>query len=260
MPRYFLELAYKGTPFNGFQVQQNANTVQAEVERAANILLGEAVTMTGSSRTDAGVHAKQNYFHFDLSKPVEQYRGISHAGQLVYKLNAILPAAIAVRGLQLVRDTAHCRFDAVRRSYRYSVYAQKDPFLDDRAYYYPYKLQMELMAEAAALVMQYRDFTSFSKRNTQVKSFICVLEQSEWVREERILYYKVAGNRFLRGMVRALTATMLKLGRGHLSLEEFREIIESRDCTKASFAVPARGLCLEAVDFPEFYFESMLEH
>jgi tRNA pseudouridine38-40 synthase len=255
MPRYFLALSYKGTAYRGFQLQQNAHTVQAEVEKALAILVPGVMELTGSSRTDAGVHARKNYFHFDIPEKVETYRGINSNEQLLYKLNAVLPADIAVLSLHSVPDTAHCRFDAVQRDYRYYIYRKKDPFLRDRAYYFPYRLQEDLLQEAAGMLREYNDFTSFSKRNTQVKTFICSIVQSKWTREGDLLIYEVAGNRFLRGMVRALTATMLRVGRGVISLDQFREIIESRDCTRASFAVPPNGLFLEAVRYPQGYFD-----
>ncbi len=243
MPRYFLEVSYKGTAYSGFQSQENANTVQAEIEKGFAILQRHLVVMTGSSRTDAGVHALQNFFHFD-------YDGTIHP-QFVYKLNAILPADIVVRAIRQVTDDAHCRFDAISRSYRYYIYRHKDPFLQDRAFYFPYKLDLVKMQEAAEMIRRYNDFTSFSKRNTQVKTFECNILDSFWEQEDGCIIYNVKANRFLRGMVRALTATMLKIGRGKMSLEDFRCIIEAKDCTKASFAVPAHGLFLQAVEFPE---------
>lgn len=248
MARYFLEVAYKGTLYSGFQTQQNAVTIQSEVEKAIGILQRQPVTLTGSSRTDAGVHASQNYFHFD-------FEGLLNP-QFVYKINAILPEDIVLKKLIPVSATAHCRFDAISREYRYSIYRSKNPFLRDRAFYFPYSLNIEMMQEAATVICEYQDFTSFSKRNTQVKSFLCHIETSEWLTEDDCLVYHVKGNRFLRGMVRALTATMLKVARNKLNIREFRSIIESKDCTKASFAVPAQGLTLESVLYPEGYFDS----
>lgn len=241
MARYFLEVAYKGTAYSGFQSQQNANTIQAEVEKAFAILQKQEIEMTGSSRTDAGVHALQNFFHFD-------YEG-SMSPQFVYKINAILPPDIVVKSVTPVSEGAHCRFDAVSREYRYYIYQHKNPFLDDRAYYFPYKLDIGRMQDAAEIVKKYSDFTSFSKRNTQVKTFQCYLLESKWFYVDNYLVYNVKANRFLRGMVRALTATMLRLGRGKIDIEEFQQIIEAKDCTKASFAVPAHGLFLEKVEF-----------
>jgi len=245
MSRYFLEVSYRGTAYSGFQSQQNTGkTIQAEVEKAFGVLQRQEVTMTGSSRTDAGVHALQNYFHFD-------YEGEIHP-QFLYKVNAILPEDIVIRKLVPVNADAHCRFDAVSREYRYYIYRRKDPFLQDRAFYFPYRLSVEKMREAAEVVKGYTDFTTFSKRNTQVKTFECRILESEWEMEGEKLVYHVRANRFLRGMVRALTATMLQVGRGRMDMEGFRGVIESRDCTKASFAVPARGLFLERVEFEGF--------
>ena len=242
MSRYFIEVSYKGTAYSGFQRQENAHTVQAELEQAIRVLQREELVLTGSSRTDAGVHALQNFFHVD-------YEGEWHP-QAVYKLNAILPADVVVRGIYPVDPEAHCRFDALSRRYRYFLYAEKNPFYRDRAYYFPYTMQRDLLDAAAALLPRYSDFTSFSKRNTQVKSFECQLLESEWKEWEGGICYEVKANRFLRGMVRALTATMLQVGRGKLSLEEFEAVIRAKDCTVASFAVPAHGLFLQEVEFP----------
>lgn len=243
MLRYFLEVSYKGTNYSGFQSQKNANSIQEEVEKAFQILHKDKAVLTGSSRTDAGVHALQNFFHFDFEKSLHP--------QLVYKINAILPEDIVVKSVRQVQPDAHCRFDAVSREYKYFVYRQKDPFLRDRAYYYPYKINIEKLQQAAAILTEYQDFTSFSKRNTQVKTFVCQIQRSEWIQENQCLVYKVKANRFLRGMVRALVATMLKVGRGTIDLEEFRSIVEAKDCTQASFAVPATGLFLVAVNYPQ---------
>lgn len=245
MPRYFLEVSYKGTAYSGFQLQENANTVQAEVEKAFEILQKDIVSVTGSSRTDAGVHALQNYFHFDYAGNVNPH--------FIYKMNAILPRDIVLKRLIPVNDDAHCRFDAVSREYNYYIYRQKDPFLPDRAFFFPYNLDIDKLQMAAAVLKDYQNFTSFSKRNTQAKTFICNIIESKWVIDHNCLIYNVKADRFLRGMVRALVATMLKAGRGKLSIEELREIIEAKDCTKASFAVPGHGLFLAAVNYPSGY-------
>jgi tRNA pseudouridine38-40 synthase len=264
MSRYFLEVAYIGTNYSGFQTQHNANTIQAEIEKALNILFrlpsplsgeGQGVRLTGSSRTDAGVHALQNFFHFDTNSPLSRqlagWRGVRGEADFTYKINAILPEDIVVKQLIPVAKDAHCRFDALSRIYKYFIYRNKSPFLKGRAFYFPYKLDIELLHQAALILKEYQDFTSFSKRNTQVKSFKCEIQESEWFWEKDCLVYHVKANRFLRGMVRALTATMLKIGRGKMSLNQFREIIEAKDCTKASFAVPANGLFLISVAYPQ---------
>ncbi len=246
MARYFLEVCYKGTNYSGFQKQENSNTIQAEIEKALTVLQRDNIEITGSSRTDAGVHALQNFFHFDYDKPFHP--------QFLYKINAILPGDIVTAGLYEVSDAAHCRFDATARTYKYFLYQSKDPFLNDRAYYYPFRIDFEKLNEAASLLREYQDFTSFSKRNTQVKSFICRIEESEWKKETKGLVYKVSANRFLRGMVRGLTGTMLQVGRGKLSINDLKQIIEAKDCSKADFAVPAKGLFLETVRFPTTFF------
>ncbi len=242
MSRYFLEVSYNGYNYSGFQKQENANTVQAEIEKAFLLLQRNEISLTGSSRTDAGVHALQNFFHFDYEEPIHS--------QFLYKINAILPSDIVVLNIQKVEDDAHCRFDATGRIYRYCIYQTKNPFLRDCAYYFPYKLDLEKLNEAAQLIMQYKNFTSFSKRNTQVKSFLCDIQQSEWRQEEHLLVYQVKANRFLRGMVRGLTGTMLKVGRKKISIEDFKQIIEEMNASKADFAVPAKGLFLTKVEFP----------
>jgi tRNA pseudouridine38-40 synthase len=246
MPRYFLEVSYKGTAYSGFQAQKNANTIQAEIEKAFKILQKQTILLTGSSRTDAGVHALQNFFHFDYDDKINPH--------FIYKINAILPGDIVIKKLLEMNPGAHCRFDAIARGYKYFIYRQKQPFLNDRAFFFPYKLDIEVMREAAELIKDYSDFTSFSKRNTQVKTFNCQVAKSEWGWEEDCLVYNTSANRFLRGMVRALVATMLKIGRGKTTIEEFRNMIEQKDCTKVSFAVPAHGLFLVAVNYPDNYF------
>ncbi|MDR3715973.1 MAG: tRNA pseudouridine(38-40) synthase TruA [Puia sp.] len=243
MPRYFLEVSYNGLNYSGFQIQKNAPSVQAEVERAFGVFFRRAISMTGSSRTDRGVHALQNFFHFDLEEPAPP--------GCLYHINAILPGDIVARGLFRVADNAHCRFDATAREYKYFIYREKDPFVADRAYFFPYKLELGLLKEAAAIIPRHHDFTSFSKRNTQVKTFLCSVEQSEWQETVNGLVYRVRANRFLRGMVRGLVGTMLRVGRGKLSLSEFDDIIGSRDGNRADFSVPGHGLFLFRVSFPD---------
>lgn len=248
MPRYFLELSYKGTKYSGFQVQRHTVTIQSEVERALNILFSSAIgnkpgfELTGSSRTDAGVHALQNYFHFDADMEISSQR--------LYNLNAILPKDIVAKRIIPVKADAHCRFDAISRVYKYYVYQEKSPFLDDRAFYYPFKLDQDVLQKAADLLKGYTNFASFSKRNTQVKTFECKIIRSEWNYENGCFVYNVEANRFLRGMVRGLVGTMLKVARSSWSLTDFTSIIEAKDCTKADFSTPPHGLFLAAVKYP----------
>ena len=240
MPRYFIEVAYNGSRYAGLQIQQNAHSIQAEIEKTLKIFFKQDFKLTCSSRTDAGVHALSNYFHFDVVSFPEQEK----LNDTVYNLNAILPDDIVVKRIYEVDSKAHCRFDALSRSYQYVVYQHKDPFVNDRAYYYPYNLDIQKLQSAAEVLKNYNDFTSFSKKNTQVKTFICTIIKSEWVLQNNLIIYNVEANRFLRGMVRGLVGTMLKVGTGKISLSDFCNIIESRDCTKADFSVPPQGLFL----------------
>lgn len=250
MPRYFIEVAYKGTNYAGFQVQLNANSIQAEVEKALRIFFKFPFELTGSSRTDAGVHALSNYFHFDLADgiPSQQLQ------KSVYNLNAILPPDIVIKSIQPVSVTAHCRFDALYREYEYYIYKSKNPFLSERAFYYPYLLDMYTLNKAAGLVKQHRDFTAFSKRNTQVKTFNCSIHKSEWIIRNDCIVYNVQANRFLRGMVRGLVGTMLRAGTNRITLNEFENIIASKDSSRVDFSVPPQGLFLVKVDYPQAIF------
>lgn len=247
MPRYFIEIFYKGTNYSGFQIQRNANSIQAEIEKSLNIFFKEQFSLTGSSRTDAGVHALSNYFHLD-SMSFALYSP-ERLKKIIYNLNAILPGDIVIKSIYQVADDAHCRFDAVSREYKYYIYQHKDPFQSDRAYYFPYKLDINKLNEAATAILSYHDFTSFSKRNTQVNSFNCNILKSEWAMEQSLLVYKVISNRFLRGMVKGLVGTMLKVGTGKTSIDQFRTIIESRDCTNVIFSVPPQGLFLVNIQY-----------
>jgi len=249
MGRYFLEVCYKGTAYAGFQVQENAETVQGKVEEALGIYLRGPVKLTGSSRTDAGVHAFQNFFHFDLEVSLDQGS--------VYSLNALLPHDIGINRLTRVKEGAHCRFDALSRQYLYRVYGRKDPFMYESGYYYPYSLDLRAMQEAAEAVKGRQDFSAFAKRNAQVKTFICSVFESRWKEWERGLEYEVKANRFLRGMVRGLVGTMLQVGRGKLSVGEFVKIIDGKDSSKADFSAPGKGLYLAKIEFGADYFDEL---
>jgi tRNA pseudouridine38-40 synthase len=243
MPRYFLELAYKGTHYSGFQIQENANSIQQEVEKALGIFFRFRFELTGSSRTDGGVHALQNFFHFD-------YEGLIDS-RVLYNINAILPPDIVLNNIYPVAPDAHCRFDATSREYRYYIYRVKNPFLADRAWFYPYTLDPNKLRAAADLIPAYQDFTSFAKRNSQVKTSLCTILDSAWEEDGTGLVYRVRANRFLRGMVRGLVGTMVLVGRGKLSIEEFGGVLEKRDNQLADFSAPGHGLFLHRVYFPD---------
>jgi tRNA pseudouridine38-40 synthase len=244
MSRYFLELAYRGTAYSGFQTQENANSVQAEVEKALSILHRRAFRLTGSSRTDAGVHAFQNFFHFD-----DEY-GLHP--QAVYKLNAILPKDIVIRNIWQMPEHAHARFDALSREYSYYVHRFKNPFLENQSLYYPYRLNLSAMQEASSVIRNQTNFFPFAKTNTQVKNFNCTILKATWAEEGERLVFTIEANRFLRGMVRLVTASLLKVGREKMSMVEFESLFT--DNRKSGGSAPAHALFLKRVGYPENYF------
>jgi len=242
MLRYFIEVAYKGTHYSGFQSQHNAVSIQSTIESALQTVFKKDFTLTCSSRTDTGVHAIQNFFHFDSEAELNLKQ--------VYNINAVLPRDIVVKDIVLKAAETHARFSATHREYKYYITRNRNPFLTETAWYYPYNLDIGLLQQAAGILMEYEDYTSFSKRNTQVKTFICNLIISKWYYENDCLVYNVKANRFLRGMVRGLVGTMLQVGRGLIGLDDFREIIEAKNCTKANFSTPPNGLFLVEVTYP----------
>lgn len=241
MPRYFIEVTYAGTRYSGFQVQKNSNTIQAEINRALQIYFNKNFELTGSSRTDSGVHAFQNFFHFDTVDKVRE--------RVIYNLNALLPYDIVVKNIFEVKQDAHCRFDAVSRTYHYKITRVKNPFYFERAFYYPYATETALLEEMAGIIQQYGNFESFSKKKTQVKTFNCNIELSRWVFEGTNWRYEIKANRFLRGMVKGLTGTMLRLAKNKKGSSELIKIIEQKDQSATDFSVPSHGLYLMAVEF-----------
>jgi tRNA pseudouridine38-40 synthase len=241
MHRYFIEVAYVGSRYSGFQIQLNANTIQAEVSRAFKIFFNETYELTGSSRTDAGVHALQNFFHFDANKEIDN--------AIIYNLNALLPYDIVIKNIFETQLNAHCRFDAIARTYSYYITRSKDPFSFQRAYYYPYQFNTDLLHEMAAILPTFHDFTSFSKKNTQVKNFHCDIKSCGWTINEEFWRFEIKADRFLRGMVKGLVGTMLRFARNNNGCPELKRLIESKSSAAAYFSVPSEGLFLTAVDF-----------
>jgi tRNA pseudouridine38-40 synthase len=248
MPRYFIEVAYKGTHYSGFQVQQNAITIQSVVEEALQVFYRQQLQLTCSSRTDAGVHALQNFYHVDTDLPLDKK---------VYNLNALLPNDVVIKNIAQVKDDVHARFSGEAREYKYFITQDKNPFLEETAWRYAFPLNAAILNECAAVLFEYKDFTSFSKKHTQVNNFNCEIMLSQWIYENGCLVYNVKANRFLRGMVRGLVGTMLLAGRGNISVAEFRKIIEAKDCTKANFSTPAHGLFLVKVTYPSDIFATV---
>lgn len=242
--RCFLEIAYNGSHYHGWQRQANAHTVQEEIEQALSRMMGQPVDITGSGRTDTGVHAKHQVAHFDTDSSLA-------LEQIQYKLNAMLPPDIAISACREVKSEAHARFDAQERGYHYYIHQKKDPFLDGQSYYFSQSLNVELMNMAAEKLWGRQDFESFSRVKTEVNNFICEIFTAKWFWENDQLVFNVRANRFLRGMVRALVGTLLEVGREKLTVEDFVSIIAAKDRTKAGRAVPPHGLYLSEVQYLE---------
>jgi len=245
MYRYFLEFSYNGTRYHGWQLQPNAHTVQAEINRALGLLLGHDVDALGCGRTDTGVHARCYVAHFD------SHKAISNIAAAVAKFNKILPHDIAVYHLRKVSPEAHARFDAVSRTYKYFITTAKNPFLQEFAVFVHFSLNLEAMNAAAALLLQQTDFTSFAKLHSDVTNNSCTVTETHWsVNEENnTIVFTISANRFLRNMVRAIVGTLLDVGRGKISLSDFRSIIEQRNRCSAGTSAPAHGLFLWDVKY-----------
>ncbi|RAU84185.1 tRNA pseudouridine(38-40) synthase TruA [Pontibacter arcticus] len=245
--RYFLEIAYDGTRFHGWQVQPNALSVQEVLEDCLSKVLRQPIATTGSGRTDTGVHASQQFVHFDVAQQLD-------TAQAVYKFNRLLPADIAANNLYLVSEEAHARFDAFARTYHYHISLRKNPFNRHYAAYISKPLDVELMNEAAAILLKYEDFTTFSKVKGDTKHYRCTIHEASWQQNGQELIFTIRANRFLRGMVRLIVGTLLDVGRGKLSIIQFESIIASQDRSKASGAAPSEGLYLAKVEYPEHLF------
>lgn len=245
--RYFAEIAYNGTDFSGWQIQPNALTVQEVVEKCLTQLVGYEVSVMGCGRTDAGVHASQFFFHFELN---ETHSDLS---KLTYQANAILPDSISVFRIFEVADDAHTRFDAIQRSYVYKIHFGKNPFEKNSSFcvYRSELFNFKLMNEAAKLVMAYEDFFPFCKTKTEVFTFKCTMTRSEWIQtSDKNLEYHVSANRFLRGMVRLLVGMCLNVGSGKVSLQELKNCMDEQKRLPHAWSVPAHGLYLCKVKYP----------
>jgi tRNA pseudouridine38-40 synthase len=240
--RYFLEIAYKGTAYHGWQVQENALTVQAVLNQALETILRHQVETVGCGRTDTGVHASQHFVHVDTD--LELYERHLHS------LNAILPDDIALMRFLPVAPEAHARFDATLRAYEYHIHTQKNPFRADFSWLVKESLDIALMNEAATFLLDYTDFSCFSKSNTQTFTNNCKIESAYWQKTQFGLVFCISADRFLRNMVRAIVGTLVDIGQGKIPPSAIRDIIESKNRSNAGVSVPACGLVLTEVHYP----------
>lgn len=241
--RYFIKLAYKGTNYFGWQYQPDAISVQETLNKALSTLLRINIDILGAGRTDSGVHAKEMFAHFDYETDIDTEK-------LVYKLNSFLPKDIAVFEIIKVQDEAHARFDATKRTYEYHIHTKKNAFECNDSWYYSLPLDVEKMNEACKILFEYIDFECFSKTHTDVNTFNCKIFEANWKQNEDKLVFTISADRFLRNMVRAIVGTMINIGSGKVSLNDFRKIIESKNRGKAGFSVPAHGLYLTKIEYP----------
>ena len=244
-----MRLSYKGTQYHGWQVQPNAVSVQETLNEAFSKILREKIELTGAGRTDTGVHAINYIAHFDSEKDK-----LNCDKNFIFKLNSYLPNDIAIHKILNVIPDAHARFDAISRTYHYQIHQHKDPFLKETSWYYPYKLDIELMNKAAELLLTFADFTSFSKLHTDVKTNDCRITQAFWMAENHNLTFVITADRFLRNMVRAIVGTLLDVGKNKISLNDFIQIIENKNRSDAGLSVPAHGLFLMQVTYPDKLF------
>ena len=251
--RYFIELAYNGTRFHGWQVQPNASSVQETLENALSTICREKISITGAGRTDTGVHASYFVAHFDSDKT-----DLDHP-DFAYKLNSFLGSDIVIYHLSKVGAEAHARFDAISRTYHYFISQQKDPFAQETAWYFSRDLDVYQMNVACAVLFDYTDFTSFSRLHTDVKTNICKIYYARWSPKGHQLVFTIKADRFLRNMVRAIVGTMVEVGQGKLSIVDFRKIIEAKDRGAAGASAPPEGLFLANIIYPEELFQRRID-
>ena len=241
--KYFVQFSYNGKAYHGWQNQPNAITVQQVLEKAFSTLLRTDISLIGAGRTDAGVHAKQMFAHFEVDE-------IDKVEDLIYRLNSFLPEDIAVQEIFEVSLDAHARFDAIERKYEYWVMQGKNPFYTEAAYHVKHPLDIEKMNEAASLLIKFEDFECFSKSNTDVHTYLCDVKQAYWYQKDDLFVFTITADRFLRNMVRAIVGTLLDVGTGKTTLDDVKAIINSKDRSEAGYSVPAKGLYLTHIVYP----------
>ncbi len=238
-----MDISYKGTNFNGWQIQPNGVTVQEEIEKALSTILKSKTPLAGSGRTDTGVHASQQIAHFDSDKLADE--------KLVFKLNSFLNEDISINGIRPVKEEVSARFEATSRTYHYCINQMKDPFKKDLSYYFRPELNIDEINKACEIIKNWQNFECFSKVHTEVNNFNCEIFEARWENSGGNHLFVIAANRFLRGMVRAIVGTLIDIGLGKTSLMDLKQILESNDRSKAGRAVPAEGLYLQQVIYPE---------
>ena len=246
--RYFIELSYKGTNYHGWQEQPNSVSVQELINKAFSTIFGTSINVVGAGRTDTGVHAEQLYAHIDFSAEI-------NTRDVTYKINSLLPHDIVVENIVKTIDNVHARFDAISRSYEYRIFLGRNPFLIDTTWQLNNtKLNIVKMNEAAEILLTYTNFKCFSRTNSNVKTYNCDVRKAQWVLTKKTLIFHITADRFLRNMVRAIVGTLIEVGTGKITLEDFKQIIESKDRRNAGTSVPAQGLFLTQVDYPKSIF------
>lgn len=246
--RYFINLAYKGTDFHGWQWQPNDLSVQQVLQNALQILLKQTVILFGAGRTDAGVHASQFFAHFDIEMTL-------NTDELTHKMNSFLPDSIVIYKIFPVKDTTHARFDAISRTYQYHIFLGRDPFLSETTWQiHQNLLNIGKMNEATKYLLEYTDFKCFSKSRTDVKTYDCNITEAHWQQNGQELIFTISANRFLRNMVRAIVGTLVNIGTGKSEVSYMKTLIESRDRRKAGFSAYAKGLFLTKIEYPDHLF------
>ncbi|MBT0609064.1 tRNA pseudouridine(38-40) synthase TruA [Aequorivita echinoideorum] len=245
--RYFIEIAYNGKNYCGWQRQPNEKSVQQTLEETLSTFLRTEIKITGAGRTDTGVHAKQLFAHFD-------YNLIENKDDFTFRINSFLPKDIAVRNIFEMKPDAHARFDAIQREYKYIISLRKDPFSEDFSFQINNAPDVQLMNKASETLLGHKDFQCFSRSKTDVKTYYCTIEKAYWEARDNKLIFTIAADRFLRNMVRAIVGTLLDIGNGKKTVEDFQRILESKNRAKAGASAPANGLFLTKVVYPNDIF------
>ncbi len=247
--RYFIYFSFNGKFYHGWQKQKNSVTVQEKIEESLSVLLKDKILVTGAGRTDTGVHAKQMVAHFDFNEYFE------NSDKLVFKLNQFLPNDISVKSLKSVKNNAHARFDAISRTYEYHISREKDVFSEEYSYHLNYSLNKKKINEAIKIIINNKDFKCFTKSKTDVTNYICNIIDSKWIEFDKKYVFEITANRFLRNMVRSIVGTLIDVGLEKTSIDNFIEIIMSKNRSMAEYSVPAKGLFLTKISYPEEIFK-----